>query len=139
MIDIEQMPGPMVLWFDGEGRDCLLCDGPTQVIDYLMDEEGAGWSLDGTKDELLQCLNDEDNWTHNEAGQPFQVTIPIGEISTANVLVKCRKADPIPSGVSYREDVDNFYMDNTRAGMGLDFYRKWKSRSAEFPKREPNW
>jgi hypothetical protein len=51
----------------------------------------------------------------------------------------CNCREPIPSGVSYREDVDNFYLDNTRAGMGLDFYRKWKLRIAEFPKREPNW
>lgn len=94
MISFEQIPGPMVLWFDGEGRDCLLCDGPAQVIDYLMDEEGACWGLDGTREDLLECLNHEDNWTFNESGQPFQVSVAFGEISTFHVIVKCRRREP---------------------------------------------
>jgi len=63
----------------------------------------------------------------------------IGSFLPSGVCDHCNCREPIPSGVSYREDADNFYLDNTRAGMGLDFYRKWKSRIAEFPKREPNW
>lgn len=112
-IDFASMAGPMVLWFDGEGRDCLLCDAASQVIDYLMDEEGASWSLDGTRDELLECLNNEDNWTFNESGQPFQVSVALGEISTFHVIVKCRRSTVTDEPSPFRHANNN-----PRSGMG---------------------
>ena len=47
--------------------------------------------------------------------------------------------EPIPSGVSYRPDVDNFYLDGTRAGMGNKFHRNWHDRRREFPQLAASW
>jgi hypothetical protein len=41
--------------------------------------------------------------------------------------------EPIPSGVYYNPEADNFYLDNTCHGMGLEFYREWRNRRNEFP------
>ena len=41
---------------------------------------------------------------------------------------------PIPEGVYYAPEHDNFYAEQTHVGMGLQFYAQWKSRADEFPK-----
>lgn len=45
-------------------------------------------------------------------------------------------SDPIPEGITYNEEHDNFYQDVSRNGMGTAFYEKWKHRRSEFPQRE---
>jgi len=43
---------------------------------------------------------------------------------------------PIPDGVTYNAEADNFY-DMHNKGMGLQFYRVWRERREEFPKTPP--
>lgn len=43
---------------------------------------------------------------------------------------------PIPPGVYYGIDGQNFYDEETHKGMGTEFYATWRSRLMEFPKRE---
>ena len=38
---------------------------------------------------------------------------------------------PIPTGVYFRNA--NFYNSETRVGMGIDFFERWKHRAWEFP------
>lgn len=90
MVDFEQLNGPFVLWFDGEGRHSVLCDFPEQVIEYLMRDDGGGWSIDGTRETLLECLNDSDNWVFSDDDKPFAWHIALGEIAWANIIVGCR-------------------------------------------------
>lgn len=41
---------------------------------------------------------------------------------------------PIPYGIYYNEESDNFYDSESRNGMGMNFYEEWKDRRGEFPK-----
>jgi hypothetical protein len=40
---------------------------------------------------------------------------------------------PIPSGVYYRAESDNFYDMTANVGMGMGFWRKWRDRKHDFP------
>jgi hypothetical protein len=41
---------------------------------------------------------------------------------------------PIPEGVYYNPDHDNFYSAIRCEGRGTEFYATWVSRQAEFPR-----
>lgn len=43
--------------------------------------------------------------------------------------------DDVPPGVYYGIEGSNFYDAATNAGLGNEFYAKWRSRSAEFPQK----
>jgi len=45
---------------------------------------------------------------------------------------------PIPSGVYYRAESNNFYDMTANVGMGMGFWRKWRARKHEFPTK-PGW
>lgn len=44
---------------------------------------------------------------------------------------------PVPSGVYYNSETDNFYSMANRCGMGLAFWTNWRGRSADFPNKAP--
>lgn len=41
--------------------------------------------------------------------------------------------EPVPTGVYYSLDGDNFHSTQFRTGMGHEFWKKWKDRKDEFP------
>lgn len=41
--------------------------------------------------------------------------------------------EPIPPGIYYILEMDNFYSEAHGHGQGNEFYAKWKARAAEFP------
>ena len=86
-IDFVSLSGPFVLWFNGEGRHCLVLETADQVIEYLMREDGGGWELNGTRDGLIECLNNADDWHFNDDRKPFQWVFEWGEICTVNLIV----------------------------------------------------
>ena len=45
------------------------------------------------------------------------------------------KKEPIPEGIYYDAEHDNFYHAQTHGGLGEGFYVKWHNRREEFPKR----
>lgn len=97
-INFLNMPGPFVLAFSGEGAECMICQTPREVVDYLYSEEGAGWGEHSPYQGLLDVMDDDDNWSKNELDNPFWFTMPIGEITVAHVIVisspaKCSVAE----------------------------------------------
>lgn len=53
--------------------------------------------------------------------------------AAAEVIAKVGNHEPIPDGVYYSWDIDNFYCDTAHRGMGTEFYSQWRERREEFP------
>lgn len=85
-IDFLSLKGPFVLAFSGEGAASYLCDSAREVVDYLMSSEGGGYEIDGTEGQLLDWMNDDDNWSRDESGAPFWLSLEWGEITHAYVI-----------------------------------------------------
>lgn len=43
------------------------------------------------------------------------------------------QGEPVPPGIYWNADADNFYDMSSRKGMGTDFYDDWYRRASEFP------
>lgn len=75
-----------------------------------------------------------------KSANPVDLAFPVEFAKAVAATIKVTAiGPPIPPGVSYRPDVDNFYLDDTRVGMGVEFYRKWHDRRREFPQLAASW
>lgn len=63
---------------------------------------------------------------------PLEELIPLMQ-RAADLLDAQATATPVPAGIYYRAESDNFYSITHRVGMGDLFYMQWKDRRADFP------
>ena len=54
-------------------------------------------------------------------------------MTTPEALNALADREPLPNGVYYRAESDNFYLASANVGMGWNFWQKWRHRKFEFP------
>lgn len=84
-IEFETLKGPFVLAFTGEGRICCVLQTAADVVKVMMHDHGMGWGIDGTRESLLEQLEDDDNWVRDEDRKLFEFGMDIGETASVRI------------------------------------------------------
>lgn len=85
-INFKKLQGPFVLWYSGECPQCLILNGPEEVIEHICSENGFLWTEFDTIESLLNVLDDPDNWNFTTNDEPFRFCFDCDEINRIHII-----------------------------------------------------